>query len=65
MVFPNKSSILVMTITLFVLLTGCTRGEAVDEVAQYISPIEQIDIPHHVKVIGLGRPPMGTWNFKN
>ena len=64
MVFSNKRSLLLMTITLFVLLTGCTRGEAVDEAAQYISPIEQIDIPDHVKVIGLGEATHGNMEFQ-
>ena len=64
MVFSKKRSLLLMAISLFVLLTGCGRGEAVDEADQYISPIEQIDIPDHVKVIGLGEATHGNIEFQ-
>ena len=64
MVFSKKRSLLFMAISLFVLLTGCGRGEVVDEADQYISPIEQIDIPDHVKVIGLGEATHGNIEFQ-
>ena len=64
MVFSKKSSLLFVAISLFVLLSGCGRGEAVDEADQYISTIEQIDIPDHVKVIGLGEATHGNIEFQ-
>ena len=64
MVFSNKRSLLLMAISLFVLLTGCGRGEAVNEAEDYISSIEQIDIPDHVKVIGLGEATHGNIEFQ-
>ena len=64
MVFSKKRSLLFIAISLFVLVTGCGRGEAVDEADQYISPIEQIDIPDHVKVIGLGEATHGNIEFQ-
>ena len=64
MVFSKKHFLLFIAISLFVLLTGCGRGEAVNEAEQYISPIEQIDIPDHVKVIGLGEATHGNIEFQ-
>ena len=64
MVFSKQRSLLFMAISLFVLVTGCGRGEEVAEADQYISPIEQIDIPDHVKVIGLGEATHGNIEFQ-
>ena len=64
MVFSKKRSLLFMAISLFVLLAGCGKGETVAEADQYISPIEQIDIPDHVKVIGLGEATHGNLEFQ-
>ena len=62
--FLNKQSLLLLAISLFVLLAGCGRGEVVKEADQYISSIEQIDIPDHVKVIGLGEATHGNIEFQ-
>ena len=64
MVFSKKHFLLFMAISLFVLVTGCGRGEAVNEAEDYISPIDQIDIPDHVKVIGLGEATHGNIEFQ-
>lgn len=60
MVFFKKISFLFATIFISVLLVGCNRGTTVDEAEQYISTIEQIDIPNDVKVIGLGEATHGN-----
>ena len=64
MVFSKKHFLLFMAISLFVLVTGCGRGEAVNEAEDYISSIDQIDIPDHVKVIGLGEATHGNIEFQ-
>jgi erythromycin esterase len=64
MVFSKKHFLLFMAITLFVLVTGCGRGEPVNDAEDYISSIEQIDIPDHVKVIGLGEATHGNVEFQ-
>ena len=64
MMFSKKSSLLFLAISLFVLLSGCGRGEAVEEADQYISTVEQIDIPDDVKVIGLGEATHGNIEFQ-
>ena len=60
MIFFKKSSLLFVVIALFALLSGCGRGEAVDEADKYISTIEQINIPDDVRVIGLGEATHGN-----
>ncbi|WP_282023121.1 erythromycin esterase family protein [Priestia flexa] len=62
--FLNKSSSLLVAISLFILLSGCGTGETVDEVDPYISTIEEIDIPDDVKVIGLGEATHGNIEFQ-
>ncbi|MEI4770875.1 erythromycin esterase family protein [Psychrobacillus sp. FJAT-51614] len=62
--FFKKSSLLFLPIFLFFLLSGCGTGETVDEVDQYISIIEQIDIPDDIKVIGLGEATHGNIEFQ-
>lgn len=62
--FFKKNSLLALAISLFVLLSGCGAGEAVDEADQYISTIEQIDIPNDIKVIGLGEATHGNIEFQ-
>ena len=64
MIFLKKSSLLFVAISLFALLSGCGRGEAIDEADQYISTIEQFDIPDDVKVIGLGEATHGNIEFQ-
>lgn len=53
-----------ITFSLFILLSGCGTVEAIDEATQYISTIEQIDIPDNVKVIGLGEATHGNIEFQ-
>ena len=60
MIFFKKISFLFATIFISVLLIGCNRGTTVDESEQYISTVEQIDIPNDVKVIGLGEATHGN-----
>ena len=60
MIFFKKISFLFATIFISVLLIGCNRGTTVDEAEQYISTVEQIDIPNDVKVIGLGEATHGN-----
>lgn len=62
--FLNKSSSLLVAISLFILLSGCGTSETVDEVDPYISTIEEIDIPDDVKVIGLGEATHGNIEFQ-
>lgn len=62
--FFKKSSLLFVAISLCILLSGCGTGETVDEVDQYISTIEQIDIPDDIKVIGLGEATHGNIEFQ-
>lgn len=62
--FIKKSSLLFVVISLFFLLVGCGTVEAVGEADQYISTIEQINIPHNVKVIGLGEATHGNIEFQ-
>lgn len=62
--FFKKNSLFFVAISLFFLLSGCGTGEALDEADQYISTIDQIDIPDHVKVIGLGEATHGNVEFQ-
>ncbi|WP_240613624.1 erythromycin esterase family protein [Pueribacillus theae] len=62
--FSKKGSLLYASIFLSVLLSGCGGGEAVDEAGQYISTVEEIDIPDDVKVIGLGEATHGNIEFQ-
>ena len=60
----RKSSVLFVAIPLFILLSGCGTGKTVDEATQYISTIEQIDIPDDIKIIGLGEATHGNIEFQ-
>lgn len=60
----KKSWFITITIVLSVFLAGCESGEAVDNVAQYASKIENIDIPNDVKVIGFGEATHGNIEFQ-
>ena len=42
MVFSKKRSLLFMAISLFVLLTGCGRGEAVNEADNTFHPLNKL-----------------------
>lgn len=64
MKFIKKSSLLFVVVSLIFLLAGCGTVEAVDKADQYISTIEQIDIPDNVKVIGLGEATHGNIEFQ-
>ncbi|KAA0549521.1 erythromycin esterase family protein [Bacillus sp. BGMRC 2118] len=59
-----KSFLLVVTIFFIVLLSGCGRGEAIDVAEQYITTIDQINIPDEVKVIGMGEATHGNREFQ-
>ena len=63
MTFFKKGSLLIVVIS-FILISGCGSGKTVDEADQYISFIEQIDIPDNVKVIGLGEATHGNIEFQ-
>ncbi|SDN91808.1 erythromycin esterase family protein [Bacillus sp. OK048] len=60
MISFKKISFLFAIIFISVLLVGCNRGTTVDEAEQYISTVEQIDIPNDVNVIGLGEATHGN-----
>ena len=62
--FFKKNSLLFVAMSLIFLLSGCGTVEAVDGADQYISTIEQIDIPDDVKVIGLGEATHGNVEFQ-
>lgn len=62
--FFKKVSNLFVAIFLLVLLSGCGTGGEVDAADQYISTIEQIDIPDDIKVIGLGEATHGNIEFQ-
>ncbi|MFJ8066704.1 erythromycin esterase family protein [Psychrobacillus sp. NPDC096426] len=64
MIFSKKCFLLCTVIFLFVLLSGCGSVEPVNEADQYISVIEEIDIPDDVKVIGLGEATHGNVEFQ-
>lgn len=64
MIFFKKSSLFFVAISLLLLLSGCGNGETVEEVDQYISTIEEIDIPDDIKVIGLGEATHGNIEFQ-
>lgn len=61
----KKNFLLFVALYLCILLSGCGNGEAVDEADQYISTIEQMDIPNDIKFIGLGEATQGMLNFKS
>ena len=63
-IFSKKSSLLFMVIFLFVLLAGCGRAEVVEDAEQYISTVDQIDIPDQVKIVGLGEATHGNIEFQ-
>ena len=52
-----------MVLSLFILLFGCGRGNSW-KAEQYISTVEQIDIPDDVKIIGLGEATHGNIEFQ-
>ena len=64
MTFLKKGSFRFVTFSLFILLSGCENAETLNEADQYISTIEQIDIPNDVKVIGLGEATHGNIEFQ-
>lgn len=64
LIFSTKRSLLFSVISLLVLLAGCGSAEAFEETDQYISTVEQIDIPDHVKIIGLGEATHGNIEFQ-
>ncbi|MGE7021310.1 erythromycin esterase family protein [Solibacillus cecembensis] len=59
----KKSWFVTASIALSVFLAGCGTGEAVENVAQYTSTVETIDIPNDVKVIGFGEATHGNIEF--
>lgn len=60
MMSSNKITFIFTAIFLSVFLVGCNRSTAFDKAEQYISTVEQIDIPNDVKVIGLGEATHGN-----
>ncbi|WP_172954399.1 erythromycin esterase family protein [Solibacillus sp. R5-41] len=64
MTLLKKSWFITTSIALSVFLAGCGSGEAVEDVAQYTSKIENIDIPNDVKVIGFGEATHGNIEFQ-
>lgn len=60
----KKGLFLTVSIALTVFLVGCGTGEALEDVAQYTSTIEKIDIPNDVKVIGFGEATHGNIEFQ-
>ncbi|MCH7322952.1 erythromycin esterase family protein [Solibacillus sp. MA9] len=60
----KKTWFVTTSIALSVFLAGCGSGEAVEDVAQYTSKIENIDIPNDVKVIGFGEATHGNIEFQ-
>jgi len=62
--FLKKSSLLFGVISLIFFIAGCRTDEAVDDADQFISTIEQIDIPDNVRVIGLGEATHGNVEFQ-
>lgn len=60
MTFLKKYTLLYAAFFLAILLSGCGSGKAIDEASQYISNIEEIDIPDDVRVIGLGEATHGN-----
>ena len=61
--FSKKCAILFAAIFLSALLSSC-GSKTIDEAEQYISSIEQIDIPDEVNVIGLGEATHGNVEFQ-
>ncbi|PAD66383.1 succinoglycan biosynthesis [Bacillus sp. 7586-K] len=57
-------SVVILAISLFFLLVGCGRGKAIDDAAQYLSPVEKMNIPENVKVIGFGEATHGNSEFQ-
>ncbi len=57
-------SVVILAISLLLLLVGCGRGKAIDDAAQYLSPVEKINIPENVKVIGFGEATHGNIEFQ-
>lgn len=48
----------------FYFLAGCSSGKAVDNAESYISTVDAMDIPDHVKLIGLGEATHGNVEFQ-
>lgn len=64
MTLLKKFKFVTVAIALAVFLTGCGSSEAVEDVAQYTSTIENMDIPDDVKVIGFGEATHGNIEFQ-
>lgn len=64
MTLSKKFRFVTVAIALSVFLIGCGSSEAVEDVAQYTSTIENIDIPDDVKVIGFGEATHGNIEFQ-
>lgn len=60
----NKSYIVCAAILLSIFLAGCSSGKAVDNAESYISTVDAMDIPDHVKLIGLGEATHGNVEFQ-
>lgn len=64
MAFLKKLTLLLTVISFTALLSGCGKGNTLDTADQYISTVDQIDIPDDVEVIGLGEATHGNIEFQ-
>lgn len=61
----NQIYFLGLVVFFSVLLTACGGGQAIDDAENYVSNIDQIDIPSNVKIIGFGEATHGNIELQN
>lgn len=64
MAFLKSCTFFIAVVSFTALLSGCGKGETVENADQYISTVEQMDIPDDVEVIGLGEATHGNIEFQ-
>ncbi|UGB33187.1 erythromycin esterase family protein [Metabacillus sp. B2-18] len=55
---------LIAVISFTVFISGCGKGEPIDNAEEYISTVDTMDIPDDVEVIGLGEATHGNVEFQ-
>lgn len=64
MIFSKKISFFSLIIIFLAVLSACGKGTQLEDADQYISTIEQMDIPSGVQIIGLGEATHGNVEFQ-
>ncbi|WP_078433821.1 erythromycin esterase family protein [Metabacillus halosaccharovorans] len=64
MTFLKSCTLFIAVLSFTAFLSGCGKGEAIENADQYISTVDQMDIPDDVEVIGFGEATHGNVEFQ-